>query len=146
MADDPIVHLTVNGRRPRVAIVGGSPASATIATILVEQFGCQPLAAAGAEAALALLRGDAAIDLILLDLALPDMDGIVAAQLIRALGAGSGLPIVALTDDSQRLEAPRARAAGFSGSVVKPYSPRELYAALDTAFARRTTAPVLGHA
>ena len=130
-AEEQIVHLTVNGRRPRVAIVGGSPASTMIATILVEQFGCEPLAAPAAEAALALLRRDPAIDLILLDLVLPDMDGIVAAQLIRALGAPPTLPILAVTDDRGRLTSPRARAAGqalarargvrgLSGSGVPP--------------------------
>ncbi len=146
MTEEPIVHLTVNGRRPRVAIVGGSPASAMIATVLIEQFGCEALTAAGGEAALALLRRDPAIDLILLDLMIPDMDGIVAAQLIRSLGARATLPIVAVTDDRGRLAAPRARAAGFAGAVVKPYSPRELHAALETALARTAAMAVVGHA
>jgi DNA-binding response OmpR family regulator len=145
--EETIVHLEVNGHRPRVAIVGGSPASATIATILIQQFGCDALRAAGGEAALALLRADPAIDLIVLDLNIPDMDGIVAAQLIRALGARATLPILAVTDDKSRLAAPRARGAGFSGAVIKPYSPRELYAAMEAAFARTpATAPVAGHA
>ena len=147
MNDEPIVHLTVGGRRPRVVIVGGSPANAMIATILVEQFGCQPLNAASGEAALALLANDPAIDLILLDLALPDMDGIVAAQLFRTLGAHAALPIIAVTDDRVRLATQHARAARFSGAVVKPYSPRELHAAMETALARATAAKaVLGHA
>jgi CheY-like chemotaxis protein len=114
---------------------------------LVKQFGCEPLSVPGAEAALALLRHEPPIDLILLDLDLPDMDGVVAAQLIRTLGARSTLPIIAVTDDPDRLEAPRARAAGFTGAVVKPYSPRELHATMEAAFARATAeAPVLGHA
>jgi CheY-like chemotaxis protein len=146
-AEEPIVHLTVNGRRPRVAIVGGSPSSAMIATILVEQFGCEPLPAPGGEAVLALLRRDPDIDLILLDLAVPDMDGIVAAQLIRTLGAHSTLPIIAVTEDRRRLATQHARAAGFSGAVVKPYSPRELHAAMETALARSALATVaIGHA
>ncbi len=146
-AEEAIVHLTVNGHRPRVAVVGGSPASTMIATILVEQFGCVPLTASSGEAALALLRNDQAIDLILLDLSVPDMDGIVAAQLIRALGAQHTLPIVAVTDDRSRLATQHARAAGFNGAVIKPYSPRELYAALESAFARSAAQrAVLGHA
>jgi len=92
MNDEPIVHLTVNGHRPRVAIVGGSPASATIATILIEQFGCQALCASGGEAVLSLLRADPDVDLIVLDLSMPDMDGIVAAQLIRTLAAAGRCP------------------------------------------------------
>ena len=145
--EDTIVHLRVNGHRPRVAIVGGSPAGVTIATILIRQFGCVTLTAAGGEAALALLRRDPGIDLIVLDLNIPDMDGIVAAQLIRALGARATLPILPITDDRSRLSAPRARAVGFSGAVIKPYSPRELYAAMEAAFGRHpATAPVAGHA
>ena len=144
--DEPIVHLTVSGRRPRVAIVGGSPAGAMIATVLVQQFGCEALPAAGGEAVLALLRTDPAIDLVLLDLAVPDMDGIVAAQLIRTLGARSTLPIIALTDDRSRLATQHARAAGFAGAVVKPYSPRELHAAMESAFARAAATIAVGHA
>lgn len=147
MNDEPIVHLTVDGHRPCVAVVGGSPASAMIATILVEQFGCEPLRAASGEAVLALLRTDPAIDLVLLDLAVPDMDGIVAAQLIRTLGARKRLPIIAVTDDRQRLSTQHARAAGFNGAVIKPYSPRELHAAMETALARSAATPqVVGHA
>ncbi len=146
MNDEPIVPLTVDGHRPRVAIVGGSLASTMIATVLIEQFGCEPLTAASGEAALALLRSDPAIDLIVLDLALPDMDGIVAAQLIRTLGARKTLPILAVTDDRTRLAAPQARAAGFAGWVVKPYSPRELHAAMETALARAAATPTVGHA
>jgi CheY-like chemotaxis protein len=82
-ADELIAHLTVDGRRPRVAIVGGGRANAMIATILIQQFGCEPLTAAGGEAALALLRADPAIDLMVLDLSVPDMDGIVAAAVAR---------------------------------------------------------------
>jgi CheY-like chemotaxis protein len=145
MNDEPIVHLTVNGRRPRIAIVGGSPASAMIATILLTQFGCEALTAASGEAAITLLRNKGPVDLILLDLLLPDMDGIVAAQLIRTLGADA-IPIVAVTDDQDRMAAPRARAARFNGTVVKPYSPRELYAAMEAALARTAVTAVLGHA
>ena len=146
MGDESIVHLSVNGHRPRVAIVGGSPSGATVATILIEQFGCQPVCAPNGEAVLALLRGDEAIDLVVIDLSLPDMDGIVAVQLIRALGARGALPVVALTDDRVVLTAPRARAAGFAGSVNKPYSPRELYLAMETALARSASQPAVGHA
>jgi CheY-like chemotaxis protein len=145
-ADEPIVHLTVAGHRPRVAIVGGSPANTMIATILVQQFGCETLRAAGGEAALGLLRRDAAIDLVLLDLAVPDMDGIVAAQLMRTLGGAGTLPIVAMTDDERRLATAQASTARFSGCVAKPYSPRELHAAMQVALAQGTPLATVGHA
>ncbi len=145
MADESIAHLTVNGHRPRVAVVGGSPAGATVATILIEQFGCEPINAPSGEAVLGLLRRDQTIDLIVLDLSVPDMDGIVAVQLIRALGASGTLPVIALTDDRTRV-ASNARAAGFAGTVVKPYSPRELYVAMEGALARAGSIQAVGRA
>jgi DNA-binding response OmpR family regulator len=68
--------------------------------------------------------------MVVMDLVVPDMDGFVAVQLIRALGARGSLPILALADDRSTATTARARAAGFAGTVLKPYSPRELYAAM----------------
>ena len=141
--DDAIGRLqTADGKRPRVAIVGGTASSGMVATILVEQFGCTPINTPSGESILALLRGDKLVDLVVIDLSIPDMDGIVAVQLIRALGARGALPVVALTNDRAEIAAPRARAAGFAGSVVKPYSPREPYGALQSALARSAAATV----
>ena len=87
---------TTDGRKPRVAIVDGNASNAMVTSMLVEQFGCAVLKAATGEAALALLRRDEHVDLVLIDLAIPDMDGIVAALLIRAMGKPGTMPIVPL--------------------------------------------------
>jgi CheY-like chemotaxis protein len=145
MTDETIGGLAANGERPVVAIVGGTPAGATVATILIEQFGCEPRRASTGEAALSLLRQGEHIDLVVLDLSVPDMDGIVALQLIRALGARGNLPVLALTNDRAEVATPRARAAGFAGAVVKPYSPRELFAAMEAALAREPLRAVVRH-
>ena len=138
--------LTAGGQRPRVAIVGGSPTGAMVATVLCDQFGCVPLNTRTGESILALLRRDIPLDLILMDLLVPDMDGFVAVQLIRALGARGALPILALADDRAALTTARARAAGFAGTVIKPYSPRELYAAMHAALAGAAASAVTGRA
>ena len=131
---------TVDGRRPQVAIVGGTASGAMVATVLCQQFGCTPVSTPTGESVLALLRRNIPLDLVVIDLSVADMDGIVAVQLIRALGARGALPVVALTNDRAEISRTRARAAGFTGSVVKPYSPRELYSAMQTALARGTAA------
>jgi CheY-like chemotaxis protein len=132
----PASLATANGHRPRVAVVGGTPSGALVAAVLCEQFGCTAVSAPTGEAVLALLRRDTPLDMVVIDLSVPDMDGIVAVQLIRALGARGSLPVVALTDDRTAITGARARAAGFAGAVVKPYSPRELYSAMEAALAR----------
>ena len=129
---------TADGRRPRVALVGGTPASLLVAGVLIEQFGGSPISTPTAEAILALLGSGDDVDLVVLDLAIPD--GILVAQLIRTLGGGRPLPMIALSSSRADVTVPGARAAGFSGAVIKPYSPRELYGAMHTALLGPRTA------
>jgi CheY-like chemotaxis protein len=131
---------TADGRRPLVAVVDGNPANAMVTSLLVEQFGCSALKAPTGEAALALLRREGRIDLVLIDLSISDMDGIVVALLMRAMGRRGAMPILPLASSREEVIAPRSRAAGFSGAVMKPYSPRELYAAMERALARAPVA------
>jgi CheY-like chemotaxis protein len=131
---------TADGRRPRVAVVDANPANAMVTSLLVEQFGCSALKVPTGEAALALLRREDNVDLVLIDLAIPDMDGIVAALLMRAMGRRGAMPILPLASSRDEVIAPRSRAAGFSGAVLKPYSPRELYAAMEQALSRAPVA------
>jgi CheY-like chemotaxis protein len=135
---------TPDGRRPRVAIVGGTPSSAMVATVLCDQFGCSPFNTRTGESVLALLRREIPLDMVVLDLSVPDMDGIVAVQLIRALGTRGNLPVIALANDRAETTSSRARAAGFAGTVVKPYSPRELYAAMLVALSEAAPQPATG--
>ncbi|HZP19592.1 MAG TPA: response regulator [Bauldia sp.] len=138
MANGTAFGLTTpDGRRPRVAVVCGNVADAAVTIMLAEQFGTACYAAQSGEGALALLRRDP-IDLVLLDLALPDMDALVALQLIRALGARGAMPVVAIAETAEA-GAP-GRAAGFAGTVARPFSPRELYAAMQAALARASAA------
>jgi CheY-like chemotaxis protein len=130
-------HLTTaQGSPPRVAVVGGTASSAMVAEMLCRQFGCEPLAAPTGEAVLGLLRSETPVDLVLIDLSLADMDGIVAVQLIRALGNRGKLPVIAMAADKTEVAGNRARGAGFAGVLLKPYSPRELFGAIETALAR----------
>ncbi len=138
-------HLTTSdGRRPRVAIVGGTPSSAMVANVLCQQFGCSTVSTPTGEAVLALLRRDTPVDMVVIDLSVADMDGIVAVQLIRAMGARGTLPVIALAAARADIAGTRARAAGFSGAVVKPYSPRELYAAMQSALDKASAAGATG--
>jgi len=139
MASETHAELrTADGRPPRIAVVDGNRTSAMVLTVLVEAFGCWPVPVASAEAALALIRGDGPIDLVVVDLALPDMDGIVVVQLIRALGRD--LPILGLAAKRADLASTRKRAAGLNAILAKPFSPNELYNAIVSALGKVGTA------
>ncbi|MEX0852183.1 MAG: response regulator [Bauldia sp.] len=124
---------TTDGRRPRVAIAGGTPASAMVAGVLVGQFGCLAITSRTGAGVLALIGRDEPIDLVVMDLFLPDTDGLAVAERLRALGASGAIPMIALVDSPSDFVSPRGGAAGFVAAVKKPYSPRELYAAMHIA-------------
>lgn len=130
---------TADGRRPVVAVIDGNPATAAVASMLAEQFGCRSVAAGSVEAALATLKREEVVDLVLLDFAITDMDPIVAAQLIRVLGPRGAMPIVAIARTLSHTVDARARSVGFARTVAAPYSPRELYEAMEASLGHRAS-------
>jgi CheY-like chemotaxis protein/nitrogen-specific signal transduction histidine kinase len=66
-------------------------------------------------------------DAVLMDVALPDIDGIEATRRIRALaGAAGRTPVIGVSGRSSTEEEARAHAAGVSGYLTKPISPSKL--------------------
>ena len=71
--------------------------------------------------------------LILLDLALPDLPGDVAALRMKALKRE--VPIFALTGHSDPLSQTTTRAVGFTDYITKPFEPDELIRRIEKALA-----------
>jgi two-component system cell cycle response regulator DivK len=67
-------------------------------------------------------------DLILMDIQLPGIDGYEATRRIRANPDLSHIPIIAVTSYALSGDAGKAREAGCTGYITKPYSPRQLLA------------------
>jgi CheY-like chemotaxis protein len=66
-------------------------------------------------------------DAVLMDVALPDIDGLEATRRIRALGGGAArIPVIGVSGRSSTEEEARAHAAGMSGYLAKPISPSKL--------------------
>ncbi|WP_374561862.1 response regulator [Ideonella sp.] len=65
-------------------------------------------------------------DLVLMDVQMPEMDGLQATRLIRTLPQGQELPIVAMTASALSQDRQDCLAAGMDGHVAKPIDPREL--------------------
>ena len=62
-------------------------------------------------------------DCILMDLALPGIDGWEATRQIKADGATAKIPIIAITGHTSELASRDARAAGCAAFVIKPALP-----------------------
>jgi CheY-like chemotaxis protein len=104
-------------------------------TILTELGHKVDFAASGTAAVEAVVRGG--YDLVLMDLILPDVDGIEAARRIRALdGAVGRIPIVGISGRAAPGDEATARAAGMDAYVMKPVSPSRLAEVIAAATSR----------
>ncbi len=71
----------------------------------------------------------ARFDTVLLDISMPDMDGVTACRRLRALPGYDTCRIIACTAHAGRDDPLRYRAEGFSATLTKPFLIEELYAA-----------------
>jgi two-component system chemotaxis response regulator CheY len=77
-------------------------------------------------AALEWLGSNSKPDLVITDINMPRMDGFGLIEQIRALPQYRDMPILVLTTESADAKKARARAAGATGWIVKPFDPEQL--------------------
>ncbi|MFM8471761.1 MAG: response regulator, partial [Limisphaerales bacterium] len=87
-------------------------------------------AVATSKEALDLLSGGERFDAIVLDLQLPEMDGLTLAQFVRRAPGCEATPILLLTDTRLRSDDKRPGAVGISLFVYKPIRPAQVFDAL----------------
>jgi two-component system cell cycle response regulator DivK len=63
------------------------------------------------------------IDLVLMDIFLPERDGYEALSLLRSVPRFKDIPVIAITADASVESMERARQAGFDGFIGKPIDP-----------------------
>ena len=114
-----------------VLIVDDEPAQISLLSELVKVSGMKPQSSTNGEEALEMLQKEK-FDLVLTDIQMPRMDGFALLKNIRKNEKTKTLPVIALsgkTDVSQEEYLNK----GFSGSLLKPYSPRELIVIIEKA-------------
>jgi signal transduction histidine kinase/ActR/RegA family two-component response regulator len=120
-----------SGHHPlRVLVAEDGEINRRVVRALLQKEGHTVLEAEnGREAIRRLLAED--VDVILMDIQMPEMDGLEAARRIRALGdVKANVPIIALTANALPEEHVEFEAAGMNAYITKPFQPAQLYRAL----------------
>jgi two-component system chemotaxis response regulator CheY len=103
---------------PKILAVDDSPSIRTEVAMILECAGFVALMAEGGLEAIACLKAVPDIDLVILDVHMPEKDGLDVLEEMRA--GGSTLPVLMLTSDARPDLLTRARRAGARGWVLKP--------------------------
>jgi signal transduction histidine kinase/FixJ family two-component response regulator/HPt (histidine-containing phosphotransfer) domain-containing protein len=114
-----------------VLVVDDNVFNQKVATVKLEKEGHQVRTAVSGREALSLLERED-FDLVLMDMQMPDMDGLEATRLLRAREEGTGrhLPVLAMTAHAMEGVRERCLEGGMDGYVSKPIRDRELWAAM----------------
>jgi len=110
-------------------VVEDDPTIMSLIVILLEREGYGVIQASSAEEGIS-LAAEQKPNLILMDVALPGMDGLEATRLLKSREATSRIPVVALTAQAMKQDAERASLAGCDGFIVKPISTRDFLGAV----------------
>ena len=112
---------------PKILIVEDDPAVRDVVEYALSREGMETEAVSSGEAATARLFSDAAFDLVILDLMLPDTDGVTLCRELRSADCASrDVPIVMLTARDDETSVVVGLEVGADDYVTKPFSPRQL--------------------
>lgn len=124
---DPTAQSTATSR-PHVLVAEDEPHLARLLDTLLSERSLRVSVADTGEEALERIRADRSLELVLLDLMMPDTDGLAVLEELRADEATADLPVLVLTGRGESELRDRALELGVDGYFTKPFSPRKLLA------------------
>lgn len=124
MAPRPAAAQT--SRPLRILVAEDVPTNQLIIGATLRSLGHAPEIVSDGALALARLEGES-FDLVVLDMQMPEVDGLEAARRIRAMGLDSRrLPVIAITANGFASDREACLAAGMDGFLSKPFDPADI--------------------
>ena len=121
--------LDFKGKPPRILVVEDNELNQQVAIRVLEDMGMEVEVAGNGRRALDALATDV-YNLVLMDIQMPEMDGLTAAKIIRSDRRYKNLPILAMTAHAMPDDRRKSFEAGMNGHLVKPINTQELKRAL----------------
>ena len=112
-------------RGAHVLLAEDDPVNQQVATAFLEMSGLQVTRANNGLEAVDLVKRER-FDAVLMDMQMPEMDGLHATRAIRLLPHAARLPIIAMTANAMDEDRQACLAAGMNAHVSKPINPKEL--------------------
>ena len=125
--------------KPKILVVDDEPDALEILGFKLKESGYVPLFAKDGAAALTAAR-DERPALIVLDLMLPEVDGLEVCKILRRDPATTAIPILMLTARAAEMDRVLGLELGADDYVTKPFSPRELVLRIKKLLARSKAA------
>jgi two-component system phosphate regulon response regulator PhoB len=133
------------GVRSKILIVDDEPEAVELVEFNLKQAGFEVVAAADGAEALQKARAELP-SLIVLDLMLPEIDGLEICRMLRRDPATAAVPIIMVTAKAAEIDRIIGLEVGADDYVTKPFSPRELVLRVKKMLERaRTTEPPKDH-
>jgi two-component system phosphate regulon response regulator PhoB len=125
--------------KPKILVVDDEPDALELIAFNLKNAGLEVLTAENGDQALRLARSQLP-DLILLDLMLPEVDGLEVCKILRRDPATSAIPIIMVTAKAAEMDRVLGLELGADDYVTKPFSPRELVLRVKNLLRRRQAA------
>jgi signal transduction histidine kinase len=121
----------------RVLVAEDNRINQVVTLRMLEKHGFQVLVAKNGREALEMLQWET-VDLILMDVQMPEMDGLEATRRIRELErkTGAHVPILAMTANALQGDRDKCLGAGMDGYLTKPVQSNQLYQAIEDVLAK----------
>ena len=116
----------------RVLVVEDNDMNMQLVEYLLEEGGYQIVKAASGEEALSIARTGDPVDLILMDIHLPGIDGLSVVREMKTDAVTSAIPILALTAHAMRGDKDRFLEAGCDGYISKPIDVKTFLSSIRT--------------
>jgi two-component system chemotaxis response regulator CheY len=114
----------------RILAVDDSPAMRQMVSVTLRSAGHDVVEAFDGREALEFARKQPAVDLVITDINMPNMDGFTLVKELRQLAHYRAVPLLVLTTEASVQKKQEGKAAGATGWIVKPFNPERLLAAV----------------